>query len=329
MTSQVQANAGKIFCRPAPPDLFNFRTWADINKSGAAFSKASPTDILVAEPVQRYREFRMRCLATSLNVVKVAAPPKCALVSVRLKRLESIYRKLARESKYDLGQLNDIVGIRIVCPTFNDVTALSSRIQSSCGFSCKVKDNIHGEENRANTGYRAIHHILHFDQPVAESASLRVGFEIQVKSFYQHQWAIWQEKHGENVKAGYKGGEPGEEYLEDIQMLRDLSAKITRWENNHPNEIQEDLPLFASVQNIAVVWCPPNGEPGFARFQNVEDAIAQLNYLEGHYVSDPIRALLLVGVSHESDAEKVLRMTHPLYVAGEFAPPEEWMPSNA
>ena len=334
MTSQRQGDAGKILCSPAPPGFFNFRTWEEINESGAIFSEASPTDILVAEPVQKYREFRMRCLTTSLNVAEAAGLPERVLVSVRLKRLVSIHRKLTRESKYNLGLLNDIIGIRIVCQTLDDVIALSDRIQSSCGFSCKVKDYIRGAENRAKTGYRAIHHILHFDQPVTEDASLRVGFEIQVKSFYQHQWAILQEKHGENVKAGYKGGEPGEEHLEAIQRWREISARIARRENNHPNEIQKDLPSFTSGRNIAVVWRPPTSEPEsavepeFELFQNVEAATTQLNYLEGHYPSEPIHALLLVGVSRESDAKKILSMTHPLYVVGEAEPPEDWMLSN-
>lgn len=327
MNPGAQHKTGEALC--PPPDALNFRSWEDIDRSGVKFSQESPTNILVAGPVREYREFRMRCLATSLSVVEAARVPDRALVSVRLKRLTSIYRKLARESKYRISLLNDIVGIRVVCPTLNDVTALSARIQSSCGFPCKVKDYIQQEENRAQTGYRAIHHILKFDQPMNANESLPVGFEIQVKSFLQHQWAIWQEKHGENVKAGYKGGEPAEEYLEDIQALKDLSDRVAKWEAAHPDEIQKDLPHFVGRQNIAVVWRPPNASPGFAHLQSVKAAIMQLNYLESHYAATPINALLLVGVSDRDDAEKVLGMTHPLYVSGRASPPEEWMPPDS
>ena len=330
MTSDLQAKAGQALCLPPASNAFNFRSWEEIDDAGIALSQASPTNMLVAGPVQKYREFRMRCLATSLSVVEAAHPPTRVLVSVRLKRLVSIHRKLARESKYSISRLNDIVGIRVVCQTLEDVTALSDRIKSSCAFPCEVKDNIRGPENRAKTGYRAIHHILNFEQPLSEISSLRVGFEIQVKSFLQHQWAIWQEKHGDNVKAGYKGGEPAEEHLEDIRALKHLSERIARWENSHPDKIQKDFPSFVGRRNIAVVWRSSDDiRPGFAPFRNIGPAIERLNYLEAHYAAEPIHALLLVGVSDESAAEKVLRMTHPIYVTGKAAPPEEWMPPDS
>ena len=305
---------------PLPKFVPDFVSQQDINRVGDAFC-ASSRDVSAVHAVQQYRMFRMGCLATTLRMVDVAKMPSHCLVSVRLKRLDSIQRKIKRpNAKFTLGQMDDIIGVRIICPTFGDVCALNKRIQSMSEFY-RAKDYTRAE-HAADTGYRAAHSIMRFEQALTEKKFVNVRFEIQVRSFYQHQWAIWSEAKGESVKVG---GGSEQEHSE----LRALSQRIACWEEVNSGKEQAQLPAYVGGRSIAVAW-RQKPEPMFSFFQrDVDLAVQYLNYLEVSYPAERGNALLLVGVSGPEDARKVLRQTHPLYTISRVIPPEFWMPSGS
>ena len=266
---------------------------------------------------QEYRTFRMNCLTTTLGIVDSAKLPRHALVSVRLKRLDSIRRKIRRtEFNFKLGGLDDIVGVRVILPTFQGALAMSKRVQQVRQCS-KTKD--YTAEPR-QTGYRAVHHILLFEQALSAEQSLNVRFEIQVRSFYQHRWAILSESQGEAVKAG-SGSE------DEHSALMEISERIARWEENNPKAKQAKLPAYVDNKNIAVVWRKRHFEPLF--YDDMNDAIEFLNYLETTFSAERENALLLVGVSNPKEVQQVLRQTHPLYMQSSVIAPEHWMPPGS
>ncbi len=308
---------------PAPASDSNagFASLGDIDRLGAAFCAAAHNIATITE-VQKYRLFRMRCLKTTLGIVEAAGMPSRALVSVRLKRLDSIRRKINRgENQFRLGQMDDVIGVRVICPDYQTANNLSGRIQS-LPDSYRLKDYIR-EPHPTNTGYRSIHHIIRFQQPLTETKNIHVRFEIQVRSFYQHQWAIWSEHQGEAVKVGFGS----EEIKAD---LRELSNRIALWEERNPCKIQHELPHYTGREDIVVAWRQKHAEPSCHFFQNeVERAVKWLNYMETKYPAERNDALLLVGVAAQGEAKKVLGMTHPLYVANRIIEPEYWMPPKS
>ena len=163
---------------------------------GAGFCAEPRTSSFLAA-VQGYRAFRMQCLGTTLGILDACHPPPQSVVSVRLKRLDSIRRKITRPgTNFGLGTLDDVIGVRVICQSVSDVAALSARIASSPEVH-RVKNYI---EVPAATGYRGIHHIMRFDQPVATDHFLAVRYEIQVRTYLQHRWAVWSEAHGEKAE---------------------------------------------------------------------------------------------------------------------------------
>ena len=308
---------------PAPTldSNVDFASLGDIDRVGAAFC-AEAQDIATVTAVQQYRAFRLRCLKTTLRIVDAANIPPCALVSVRLKRLDSIRRKISRgENQFSLGRMDDIIGVRIICLDYHTVKDLSERIQS-LPDSYRLKDYT-CEPHPANTGYRSIHHIIRFQQPLTETKNIPVRFEIQVRSFYQHQWAIWSEHLGEAVKVGLGSEEIKAE-------LHDLSNRIAHWEENNPCKTQYELPRYTSGEDIVVAWRQKYAEPLCHFFHNeVDRAVKWLNYMETKYPAERNDALLLVGVTTQREAKKILRMTHPLYVANRIIEPEYWMPPDS
>lgn len=296
----------------SPPE---FSSLAEITKAGADFAR-DPYSMDAVRIVQQYRTFRMNCLATTLGIIDAAQLPQHALVSVRLKRLDSIRRKIRRKAfDFKLGQLDDIIGVRVILPTFRDALAMSKRIKGLAQCS-KTKD--YTAEPR-QTGYRAAHHIMLFQQALSPELALNVRFEIQVRSFYQHRWAIWSEAQGEAVKAG-RGSE------DEHSALIALSKRIARWEEKNPGEKQASLPVYVDSRRIAVAWRQQNAKP--ILYDDMSKAVQYLNYLETKFPAERGNALLLVGVSNPKEVEMVLRQTHPLYMMSRIIEPEYWMPDS-
>lgn len=310
------------FC-PAPSDA-GFASLGDIDRLGNAFCEGQ--GYRFPQAVQKYREFRLRCLQTTLDIVEASEVPTRALVSVRLKRLDSIRRKIIRPgSRFGLGRMDDVIGTRVVCENYHIARDLSQRIQSLPGFY-RLKDYIN-EAHPLSTGYRSLHHIMRFDQLLTDKKTIRVRFEIQVRSYYQHLWAVWSESQGENTKIGK------EVPADSLADLLAVSERIAQWEESNPEKIQRQLPDYiAGGHNIVLSWRQQRGLPKIFRFNDdVERAVKWLNHLEYEYPKERKGALLLVGVTSSSEISKVLRLTHPLYMGRrkETLEPKYWMPPDA
>jgi len=258
----------------------------------------------------------MRCIATTLGILDACTVPNRSLVSVRLKRLDSIRRKLERlGTNFTLGRLDDIVGVRVICEDLCTVTELSNRIQVSA-WNFRSRDYI---SRPARTGYRGIHHIMRFEQPLSESRGLSVRYEIQIRTFLQHQWSVWSESKGEAVKLGL-GAE------EEQEQLRELSDRIASWEANCPRQVQRALPAYVGGNSVAVCWKTRSSQPMTYFFENdVAGAVDWLNYLEMSYPGDRGNALLLVGVTETAQTKNALRVTHPLYMGVRVTDPGLWI----
>ena len=269
--------------------------------------------------LQDYRAFRMRCLATTLGIVDSCGAPDNALVSVRLKRLDSIRRKLNRvNTKFTLGRLDDVIGVRVICQSLQDVLDFGSRIKQFP--ESRMKDYI---DTPANTGYRGVHGLLAFSQPAGNGVDLRVRFEIQVRTHLQHRWAVWSESHGDAVKVGAGKSE-------DHARLRQVSEKIAKWESENPDGVPHELPAYAGGRSLAVCWQPAHGPTALDYFEgDVGEAVKWLNYLEERHPGRRGEALLLVGVAEHSDTERLIKTTHPLYAGVRVLDPAHWMPDGS
>ena len=291
-----------------------------VDRAGAEFAKA-PDNISSVRRVQQYRHARMLELEGILEILGSAAIPPAVLVSGRLKRLDTVLRKLRRRnSRFRLSNLDDIIGFRAVCPSLNCAFDLSERIRRlSVHHNAK---NYIRNPHTSQTGYRAIHHIVRTEHALASGESIRVGVEIQVRTFYQHMWAVYSESFGEATKVGR-----GVDEVRD--HLHELGKRIQDWEEEHPDVVQRSLPRYTDTKNIVVVWRTNSGELLNQFYYEISDAMNWLNYLETAYHDQRDNALLLVGMV-DNDQEKTLEalgMTHPLYVRRRIADPTYWMPS--
>ena len=311
MTATTIAGCPPISQRDPP-----FKSLGAIDRIGDAFCQAAQ-DLQRIADVQRYRSFRLRCLTTTLGIVDACIVPARATVSVRLKRLDSIRRKIGRtNANFRLGRLDDVVGVRVICQDLSAVRDFSDRITASPNYH-RRKDYI---GTPAPTGYRGINHIMRLEQPVTETVAVNIRFEVQARTYLQHRWAVWSESHGEATKLGV--GAPDEH-----ERLRAVSSEIARWEADNPERQQIELPEYAGGQSVAVCWRTRDGQVTPQYFQdNVQEAVGWLNYLESTYPAERENALLLVGITHRAYTQRVLHLTHPQYTGARLLDPKHWIP---
>lgn len=296
-----------------------FSSLGAIDRIGDAFCK-SAQNLQCISDMQSYRSFRMHCLKTTLAIVDACHVPDQAAVSVRLKRLDSIRRKIGRvNTNFTLGRLDDVVGVRVICQDLTTVREFSDRIKASPHFY-RPKDYI---ASPAATGYRGINHIMRLQQPVSATANIGMRFEVQTRTYLQHRWSVWSESHGEAVKLGVGA-------YEEQESLRALSEEIAQWEVTNPTTRQIDLPQYSGGRSIAVCWRTRHGPVTPYYFQNdVQNAVDWLNYLETSYPAERENALLLVGVTDTTATQRLLQLTHPLFTGTRVLDPRHWMPTSS
>ena len=310
---------------PAPPNL-RFKSMGDICRA----SKALCEDFRNVEArliLNSYREYRLACIRTSLSLLRRADLPDRVLVSARLKRLQSTHRKMMRhpDRSMPVHRMDDIIGFRIVCDSFDEAVALGQRIASN--VPANTKDYIEKVHN-VGIGYRAIHGIAKFQQPLFEG-HVTVRFEVQIRTWYQHLWACWCESFGEQAKEGFTNKERSDREKVDAKKrdLIDRSQEVARWEQAHRRKSQQELPPFGDPYNLAVAWIDPPDRYGFYPCgSNVAAAVRRLRYYESQR---GLRPLLLVGVADSPELKGVLAQTHPNFVGGQSLDPQDWMPEGA
>lgn len=125
-----------------------------------------------------------------------------SVTAARLKRMESIRRKLAR-GPHTLLQMQDLAGCRVIAPTMADVGRLVERYRSDPLHYAVGREQDHIARPKPD-GYRSHHMILKPTSTDGEAGRQQV--EIQFRTRLQHAWATAVEAvglvRGENLKGG-------------------------------------------------------------------------------------------------------------------------------
>lgn len=134
---------------------------------------------------------------------KLRSIEKGAITAARLKRMESIRRKLQRP--ITLYQMQDIAGCRAVLRSMKEVSRVVSAYQNGeTRHVIQDEDDYIGEPK--DDGYRSHHLILKFRDEDDDSPHNRQTVEVQIRSRAQHAWATAVEAVGlirhENIKGG-------------------------------------------------------------------------------------------------------------------------------
>lgn len=125
-----------------------------------------------------------------------------SVTAARLKRMESIRRKLAR-GPHTLLQMQDLAGCRVIAPTMADVERLVERYRSDPLHYAVGREQDHITKPKPD-GYRSHHMILR--PTLSDGEAGRQQVELQFRTRLQHAWATAVETvglvRGEDLKGG-------------------------------------------------------------------------------------------------------------------------------
>lgn len=257
-----------------------------------------------------YRLFRLLGLPPMFRALSGVLNGKSVLLAARLKRRKSLRAKLKRLVSIKLSQVADIIGFRVICQSVADSSAVVAAIDS-LGLPTKTRHH-----DPAPSGYRATHLEIQIDQELPSGKAINFAIEVQVRTYFQHLWAMRSEAFGEQVKMG-GGRRRQRDYLDR------LSAAISTWEAENPNTIQRALPKLVPSGGIAVVrQIPIGGQPLIEQFGlDSDEAADQLVEWEDLTLGDTLF------LAHSGSTETI-KTSHSFYVMGEKLGVvlEPWMP---
>ena len=255
------------------------------------------------DALTEYRRFVSQDLVSNFASLQAIATDESALSAARIKRLDSIVRKLIRQPRMDLSRMDDLVGVRVIVANPVAQAAVVERLLQALP-DAKHRDYVEAPQA---SGYRAHHLIVPrmLKLPNAEAPS-KYTYEIQVRTYYQHLWSSTSESFGEQVKEG-GGSEQVRSYLLALAEL------IQGVERDTPNQDQiaivhttGDFGMFAIQYDHGyetLIRCDSLGA-------SVSEALQHFSYLEGLVTSPSEREVVLLGCSA---TEQELRVTHLRY----------------
>lgn len=167
-----------------------------------------------------------------------------ASIQSRIKTPESIYQKLTK-----LGyeptvenireQLNDVAGIRVVCPFIEDIYHVADLLASQDDIKLiRVKDYI---EHPKPNGYRSYHMIVEIPVFFSEGKTL-MRVEVQIRTMGMDFWASLEHQ------IRYKKGLEGTKLYDEISERLQASAKMITDADVEMQEIDQMLRKFQREQ---------------------------------------------------------------------------------
>ena len=171
-------------------------------------------------------------LETKINILKAEAKlfydyELIDHINVRIKSPESIIKKMQKRNmqltyKDMIENINDIAGIRIVCPLKKDIVSIKEFLKKLPGVNVlKEKDYI---TNPKKSGYSSYHLILEVPIMLAKQ-NIYVKVEIQIRTIAMDFWASLEHK------AKYKSDEEiskkeSKEWINCAKMINKLDNKM-------------------------------------------------------------------------------------------------------
>lgn len=143
------------------------------------------------------------------------------IVVQRLKRLQSIIRKLKNNHNIGLGSMQDIGGIRIIVPDISDIEQVHNAILNGRATHDPYKcDNY--IDNPKTSGYRGIHQCFRFNNTDSKAEYSGLTIEVQIRTELQHLWAMAVETIDLINGTTLKSGIGNEDYLNYFRLVSAL-----------------------------------------------------------------------------------------------------------
>lgn len=265
-----------------------------------------------------------------------------AITAQRLKRLDSVVRKLHRQKTLQMSQMQDIGGCRAVLSNMSRVNMLRFMYETHPLRHTLQRTRDYVDDPKED-GYRGVHLIYRFVGAGTSAPWNRLWIEIQLRTSLQHAWATAVETvdafTGENLKFG-SGSDDWKRFFQLVSALHARLEKTTRIPNvpdsyaalvQETKQLERKLAVIHRLQQYANVtqqitrkkrgvnfdWyvlqiLPETGQVIVRGFplQKFDEAKNSLVFLEARFKGTRNQAVLVATASvHE------LRRAYPNYFA--------------
>jgi hypothetical protein len=182
---------------------------------------------------------------------------KGGLTAQRLKRLDSILRKLRRQPTMQMSQMQDIGRCRAVVSNMTRLNMLRFVYQTNPLRHSLIRTRDYIEDPK-DDGYRSVHLMYRFSGNASSVPWHRLRIEIQLRTKLQHAWATAVETvdafTGQDLKFG--GGES--EWRRFFQLMGALHARLEKT-SAIPSTPQSEEALLKEIReseaSLRVISC--------------------------------------------------------------------------
>lgn len=146
------------------------------------------------------------------------------VVAERLKRLDSIIKKLKRQKTMNLWTMQDLGGCRFIVPELSDVFTYANKYKKSRIRHKFIKEYNYIAQPKQD-GYRSLHHVYKYYSDTPNSPyNNNMLIELQFRTHLQHLWATAVETMGLYTKQALKAGQGDDETKRFFALTSSLLA---------------------------------------------------------------------------------------------------------
>lgn len=206
--------AGQSLIAVAPPGPMNLE-WVD--------DQVASYDVVNNWRASHHRPLNTFYVTLNNRAKQVS---KNVIVAQRLKRLESITRKLSALAQMKLTQMQDIAGCRAVLPSIDAVRKLEELYRST-DISHDLRSSKDYIASPKSSGYRSVHLVFAFK---LRHASPYQGHkvEIQLRTQLQHAWATAVEAAGTFTNQALKSSQGTADWQRFFVMMGSYIALLEK-----------------------------------------------------------------------------------------------------
>lgn len=171
-----------------------------------------------------------------------------AIVVQRLKRLDSITRKLERFPDMSLYRMQDLGGCRVIVDTVDQVYDAIRKYKNS-HIRHILKREYDYIQNPKLSGYRSYHMVYQFQSDKKETYNKNMLIEIQFRTKLQHIWATAVEMMGIYTKSQLKASIGDKDILRFFVLVSSVFAKMENMPIS-PNTNDDYNILISEIRQI-------------------------------------------------------------------------------
>lgn len=222
-----------------------------IIKAGKIVRKEDSTEeqlVEAAKVIDNWRAAHAFPLHVIYMHLRRMASGKEIVVAERLKRLDSIIKKLEREPSMSLWMMQDLGGCRFIVPSLADVYSYAEE------YDLSRKRHIFKEKydyiaHPKPSGYRSLHMVYEYHSDKSNTYNKNMLIEIQYRTHLQHVWATALETMGLFTKQALKAGQ-GDEHIKRFFVLVSSLFALHEGCPVVPGTVADEAELISEIEQI-------------------------------------------------------------------------------